>query len=258
MGPIDINQSIALVVPSCDRYCDVWQTLFEALRRFWPENSLPKYLVTNRLSPVIEGVSVLNVGDDVSWSDNLSSALERIPQDYVFLNMDDLILRERVDHGRFSALASEFVSRGGNYLRVNPWPKGRDVGDALDVVPAGDVYRASVVFSIFRRDVLRAILRSGESAWDFERYGSIRSDRFGAWFVGKQWLLIYVNLVVQGKVDPRAVAALDRCGIAYRAQRPVWSGLQMVKLVAKEKRSQVFGMLPRWSRRGIRNFFRPL
>ncbi len=255
MDTIDINQKIALVVPSCDAYCDVWQTLFQALRRFWPENTLPKYLITNYLSPVIEGVSVLNVGEDLSWSDNLSSALERITEDYIFLNMDDLILRERVEHDRFSAMARELVSRQGNYLRVNPWPRGIDIGDTLNVIPAGEVYRASVVFAIFRKEVLKAILRAGESAWDFERYASVRSDRFGAWFVGKQWLLLYVNLVIQGKVDPRAVAILDRCGVVYRAQRPVWSGLQMFKLVAREKRSVVFGMLPRWSKRGIRDFF---
>lgn len=255
MDTTDINHKIALVIPSCDQYSDVWQTLFQALRKFWPENALPAYLITNHLSPVIEGVRVLNVGDDVSWSDNLGNALERIAEDYVFLNMDDLILCERVDHDRFSAIAKELVARQGNYLRVNPWPKGVDVGDILDAVPAGDVYRTSVVFSIFRKDVLKAILRPGESAWDFERYGSVRSDGFGAWFVGKNWLLKYVNLVIQRKVDPRAVATLARCGVGYRVQRPVWSGLQMLKLLAREKRSVVFGMLPRWSKRGIRDFF---
>ncbi len=255
MDTIDINQDIALVIPSCDRYSDLWQTLFQALRLFWPDNSFRTYLITNHLSPVIEGVEVLNVGDDVSWSDNLSNALVKISEDYVLLNMDDLILSDHVNHDRLSAIVSEFISGHGNYLRLNPTPRGVDVGGGMDVVPAGDVYRASVVFSIWRKDVLKLILRSGESAWDFERYGSIRSDRFGAWFAAKDCLLNYVNLVIQGKVDPRALAVLDRCGIVYRTQRPVRSRLEMIKLVAKEKRSVVFGLLPRRAKRIIRDFF---
>lgn len=257
MDTIDIDRKIAFVIPSCDQYSDLWPSLFQALRRFWPEHSFRTYLITNHLSPAIEGVAVVGVGDDVSWSDNLSNALAKIAEDYILLNMDDLILHNRVDHGRLCTVVSEFISRRGNYLRLNPTPKGVDVGEAMDIVPAGDVYRASVVFSIWRKDVLKSILRSGESAWDFERYGSIRSDCFGAWFAAKDWLLSYVNLVIQGKVDPRALAVLDRCGVVYRAPRPVWSGMEMLKLVAKERRSVVFGLLPRRSKRAIRDFFGP-
>src|SRR5216683_775040 len=222
---IDINQKIAFVIPSCDRYSDLWQPLFQALRRFWPENSFRKYLITNHVSPVFEGVEVMRVGDDVSWSDNLSNVLDEITEDYVLLNIDDLIICDRVDHDRLSAVVREFISGHGNYLRLNPTPKGVDIGGAMDVVPVGDIYRASTIFSIWRKDVLKSILRPGESAWAFEIYGTSRTDCFGEWFAAKATLLSYVNLVIKGKVDPTALAALDRCGIVYRAQRPVLSRL---------------------------------
>lgn len=258
MVTIDINQKVAFVIPSCDGYSDLWQPLFQALRLFWPENPFRKYLITNHLFPVFEGVEIVQIGDDVSWSDNLSNALDEITEDYVLLNIEDLIICDRVDHDRLSAVVSEFISGHGNYLRLNPTPKGVDVGGAMDVVPVGDIYRASTIFSIWRKDVLRSILRSGESAWDLEIYGTSRTDCFGGWFAAKDYLLSYVNLVIKGKVDPRALAALYRCGIFYRAQRPVLSRLEMFKLLAREKRSAVFGLLPRRLKRAIRDAFRPV
>ncbi|SRR6266571_2463619 len=219
-------------------------------------NSFRKYLITNCLSPVFEGVEVVRIADDVSWSDNLSNGLRQITADYVLLNVEDLIICDRVDHNKLSAIVSEFISGNGDYLRLNPTPKGVDVGGAIDIVPAGDV--SSTIFSIWRKDVLRSILRSGESAWAFGIYGTSRTDCFSKWFAVKDHLLSYVNLVIKGKVDPRAFAALNRCGIVYHTQRPFLSRLELLKLVAREKRSAVFGLLPRRLRRAIRDLFRPV
>lgn len=254
----DIDQKVAFVIPSCDRYADLWQPLFQALSLFWPDNQFRKYLIANHLSPQFEGVEVVQIGDDVSWSDNLIVALQKITEDYVLLNIEDLIICDRVDHDRLRAIIGKFISGNGNYLRLNPTPKGIDVGGALDIVPVGDVYRASTVFSIWRKDILMTILRRGESAWAFEICGTRRTDSYGEWFAAKVCLLKYVNLVVKGKVDPRALAALDRCGIIYGAQRPALSRWEVLALVAREKRSAAFALLPRKLKGAIRAFFSPV
>lgn len=254
MKPIDAQ--VAMVVPSCDAYADVWPPLLQALQRFWPANGFKKYLVTNRLTPTFTGVQTLAVGDDVSWSDNLLFALDRIPEDYVLLNIDDLILCGPVHHAAVMAAISQLTDAGGNYLRLNPTPPGRSADGAIGRVPPGDIYRASTIFSLWRKDVLRAVLRPGESAWHFEIHGSVRTDAFGDWFASKRFLLSYVNLVIKGKIDPRALTVLQRQGIGYRSERRVLSRSELARRWLAEQRSRVLELLPRKLSRSIRNVFR--
>lgn len=255
MKPID--SKVALVIPSCDAYADVWPPLLQGLQRHWPDNAFAKYLVTNQQRPELAGVSVIAVGNDVSWSDNLRYALDRVTEPYVLLNIDDLILSATVDHAAVMAVVSQLVESGGNYLRLNPTPPGNPGPGGVGLVPPGDIYRSSTVFSLWRKEVLQTVLQPGESAWHFEIVGSARTDAFGEWFASKRFLLSYVNLVIKGKVDPRALAALSRSGISYESSRPLLSGRELAKRWLQEKRSQVLELLPRRLRRSIRSVFRP-
>ena len=253
-----IDEQIALVIPSCDGYADVWTPLLEALQRFWPDNGFNKYLVTNHLTPSFPGVQILAVGNDVSWSDNLMLALDWISEDYVLLNIDDLILCGPVNHAAVMSAISRLTSAGGNYMRLNPTPAGHAEDGDLGVVSPGDIYRASTVFSLWRKDVLRSVLHPGESAWDFEIHGSARTDDFDDWFASKHFLLSYVNLVIKGKIDPRALAILERQGITYQSTRRLLSRSELARRWLQEKRSRALALLPRKLGRTIRNVFRPV
>jgi len=251
-----VNSKVALVIPSCDAYSDVWPPLLQGLKRYWPDNAFAKYLVTNQQQPSVEGVEVIAVGKDVSWSDNLRFALDRVAEPYVLLNIDDLILNADVDHAAVMAMVSELVESGGNYLRLNPTPPGNAGPGVMDLVPSGDIYRSSTVFSLWRKEVLQSVLRPGESAWHFEIDGSVRTDVFDKWFASKRFLLSYVNLVIKGKVDPRALAALARSGISYDSSRSWLSGTGLAKRWLQEKRSRALELLPRRLGRSIRSIFR--
>jgi hypothetical protein len=255
MNPVDTK--VALVIPSCDAYADVWPPLLQGLQRFWPDNAFAKYLVTNQLRPAVASLRVIAVGDDVSWSDNLLFALDRVAEPYVLLNIDDLILSAAVDHAAVMAVVSRLVESGGNYLRLNPTPPGNAGPGEVGLVPPGDIYRSSTVFSLWRKEVLQSVLRPGESAWHFEINGSARTDVFDNWFASKRFLLSYVNLVIKGKVDPRALAALARSGISYESSRSILSGPALAQRWLQEKRSRALELLPRRLGRSIRSIFRP-
>jgi hypothetical protein len=202
------------------------------------------------------GVDIITTGTDVSWSDNLLYALDRIEEPYVALNIDDLILCESVDHDAVVAVVADFVRTKGNYLRLNPTPPGRGWG-TVGEVPRGDLYRASTIFSLWRKEILQHVLRRGESAWHFEIYGSARTDAFDKWFASRHTLIKHVNLVLKGKVDPRALAILLRCGIDYDSNRASLSQREVFTRRVMELRSQALLLLPRRLARSIRNVFPP-
>lgn len=71
----------AVVIVSFDGYNDLWDTFFECYFKFWKNNHLKTYLITNNLKPFYDNVEVIQTGDEVSWSRRVKTALEKIKED---------------------------------------------------------------------------------------------------------------------------------------------------------------------------------
>lgn len=254
--PNDIKARVGVVVPSCDAYSDVWPTLFASISQFWPESNYSKFLICNHKSPSFDGVQVIRVGDDQSWSSNLLCALEQVPHDYIFIHIDDLILAGKVEDDKINDAISQFVSRSGNYLRLNLTPPGTQNAGYFKASRPGDVYRSSTIFSIWKKEVLISTLQKGESAWEFEIKGTPRTDTFDNWFVSKKNLIRYENLIIKRKIDPRALRRICRLGLNYSGAREVLSGKELRSLKASELTSKLFLVMPSRLRRWLRARFK--
>src|SRR4051812_34190100 len=88
----DISSRVAIVIPSCDKYEDLWVAAFEFLRRRWPACPFQVFLISNHLECTSHEITTVKVGLDQGWSANLINALDFIPHDYVFLVLDDLFI----------------------------------------------------------------------------------------------------------------------------------------------------------------------
>lgn len=249
-----IASDLAVVVPSCDAYSDVWPFFFDAFFDRWKDCPFPVYLVSNSAEFPHPRVAALRVGEDKGWSANLKSALREVPQAHVLLVIEDLFPADRIDTDRILSLLNEVGDF--DYLRLNPSPgPRRAISDRVGLVPPGDVYRTSTVYSIWRKSVLSSLLVEHESAWEFELNGSERSDRFGRWFASRAWLVPYVNLIVKRKVDPVALARLRRSGLVVQSARTTMSTAESAWLRLKAVRSWVFALLPWRLQRRIRGTF---
>jgi len=209
-----IQEQLCILVVSCDKYADLWGPFFTLFWRFWPDCPFRVCLLTNEFVPDLPRVTNINMGPDVSWSDNLRRGLERITEPYLLMLVEDLFLRDVVKTERVLRLLRWIRECEPNYVRLNPYPKtNRPYNDIVGVVPPGTLYRASTVASVWKRQVLSELLREGESAWDFEVYGSIRSDSYPKFFSMWDCHLPVLNGVVKGKWLPGAVAALEAAGV---------------------------------------------
>ena len=64
--------------------------------------------------------------------------------------------------------------------------------------------------------------------------------------------------LIKGKVDPRALVALNRCGISHEPSGYLMSSLALTKRRPQEKLSLVLSLLPRGLARSIRSIFLPI
>lgn len=242
---------LAIVIPSCDAYGDLWPAFFETFFRRWPDCPFPIFLVSNHETLPDPRVHPLKVGEDRGWSTNLKLALASVPHERVFLIIDDLFPTARIDTAEFVSVLEE--AGDFDYLRLNPRPGPRDsLPGRVGLVPPGDIYRTATVFSVWRREVLRDLLVEGETAWEFEIKGSERSDRLVKWFATRSWMMPYVNLVVKRRIDPTALRALERDGIVVRSPRERLDRLATLRLRLNDLRSWLFTFVPWRMQRRVR------
>jgi len=254
------NSKIGILVVSCDAYSDLWNPFFALIALFWPDCPYPIYLCSNYKTFDANKVISLPIGDDVSWSGNLRKALSQINENYVLLFLDDLLLTAPVNTKAVQEVSEWFIGRSGNCVRMNPSPapdyrlKGSNVPVGIGQVSAGTIYRASTVLTLWNKRVLCDLLEEGESAWDFEIYGSVRADAYGGFYASKHRHFEIVNSVIKGKWIPSVVPWLSQMGIVPDANRSIMDWPESVIYKFKTIRSILLGIVPAKMRRNLKHF----
>ena len=171
--------SVAVVVSSCDAFFDTWRPFFFFFRKHWSDCPFPIFLITNRLRIRSEIARPIAVGTDRNWASNIAVALESIPHPRILYFQDDYFLTSRVNNDLLAAdLAYAFESEAASFCfqpRGQIEPNFEPLNDRFGIVPSDSDGRTRLQVTLWKKDVLRAALRPGESAWEMEARGSERT-----------------------------------------------------------------------------------
>uniref|UniRef100_A0A7C3MPT4 Glycosyltransferase family 2 protein n=1 Tax=Dictyoglomus thermophilum TaxID=14 RepID=A0A7C3MPT4_DICTH len=256
---MDIKKEVVVVVSSCDKYSDLWDPFFKLFFKFWKDCPFNVYLISDKIILDLPRVKVLTSGSSLSWSETLINVLTYLDEDYIFLILEDLFLIDYVNSKSVLEIMSWAIDYNVNYLRLYPSPKP-DIyfNNLVGVIKKGSIYRASTIFSLWKKEVLLDLLRPGENAWEFEIYGSERSDKYDSFYCTWDRYFKFVNGVVKGKWDRRAINKLLELGVEIDlSRRKVMSLSEQVKYEFKEKVSIIFKkVVPSKYRRRIRKLFK--
>jgi len=167
----------AVLVPSCDKYGDLWKPFFSLLFRYWSDCPYPIYLSSNSAAYEDPRVTTLATGH-ADWSSELTIALTQLRTRYVLLLLEDFFLRKSVSTGAIERVLNRMQTLDAAMLRLTPCP-----GPTLPIigvpeigyVEPGSPYRVNLQATIWRRTDLMKLLRAGESVWDFEIRATVRS-----------------------------------------------------------------------------------
>jgi hypothetical protein len=181
----------------------LWTPFFTLFWRHWPDCPYPVYLGTNQAACNHPRVRTLNAGPDESWSTNLRFFLSRIDSDYVLFLLEDFFFIKRVSTAAISDQLSALHSLHGTMLRLFPNPpphlpvKGyADIGSVHHLAP----FRVSAQAALWKRADFLSLLVDGESPWEFEQRGTLRSRaRTGGFYCTRRPVLPYIHVVEQGR-----------------------------------------------------------
>ena len=196
-----MNDKVSILISSCDKFKDIWPIFSFYFDKNWSDCKLNKYFLSNNENSDIAGFDSIMVGDDISWSSNLSIALKQIPTDYVFIMLDDVFIDQKVDNNDFNKIVTDFIKFNGNYLKFLAQPKSNIKSNSpyFNTLPPKSLYRATAVFTIWRKETLLELIDLNENPWEFEDRASVRSNRYDGFFVVKQNFFKYIHGVVRGK-----------------------------------------------------------
>lgn len=243
------DADVTLLVPSCDRYADLWGPFFAVLRRNWPDCPYRVVLGANERDAAEPGVETLKVGPDLDWSRSLRAMLAAIETPYVLILLEDFFLEARVDTERLRDLARRLEALDGAYLRLRPFPppdcrlaRHPPVGE----IEPGAPYRCSVQAAFWRRESLLALLVDGESPWEFEHLAARRSDGddrgyYSVW----EPALRYFAGVTMGAWLPEGIAVCREQGVAVdRGARRTLTPRELAAQVPLRALTSLLGAIP--------------
>lgn len=176
---------------------------------------------------------MIQVGEDKGWASNMRHALDCLNADYLIYLQEDYFLTETVNTDRILSLLNFAIDEKAACLRLYPSPEpdrpyqgNSDVGEITVAAP----YRVSLQAAIWNKHILTELVVEGESGWDMEIKGTIRSRRIAASFLSVRDLrapaipYLHRTGVMKGKWTREAVELCYREGISLDlSKRPIES-----------------------------------
>ena len=218
------NYNLELLICSCDKYSDVWPVFFSLFFKYWGDCPFKTNLITNELAYDDPRVTSINTDSKLDWSSAFREALDTLSAPYVFIMMEDYLLTRSVETRPFHEMVEYMESHSVDCLHTCPEPKvmptGHHVaGYALGEIVPGTPYRVNLQAAIWRVAFLKDLVKRGENAWEFEVFGSQRSNPIPGSFLSVMGELAnspfpyYCTGVVRGKWMPGAVRLCQKEGI---------------------------------------------
>jgi hypothetical protein len=180
-------KKLKIYIPTCDNYLWLIKPFMFLFNKFWDDTTEVVYLGYNPPNfKLPKNCTFISLGKDDNlkyYSDDLRNYFMSIDDEYVITCVDDNFLVDYVNVNLYNtiikyldvnkkvgrvSLTRDLVTRPHYYL---------DTIDGIDIVSASDEaeYRVSVAWSIYKRDFLIELYKSGRTPWTLEKEGTIQS-----------------------------------------------------------------------------------
>lgn len=200
-----MNKSIGLIVLTCDNYSDLWPMFIHFFDKFWPDCPYSKYVISNYKSLPDTSFEFINIGKDDSWSDGLLKTISILKNkhDYLIVTLEDSPIIEKVDQLKLNSILHAFFVVDGNFLSLftqdDMGKPTRKFNNYFGIIDKGSLYRPTCVYSLWKISILEDLLDRKENAWEFERFGSVRSDKYDGFYMIYKNFFKMSNTVIKGK-----------------------------------------------------------
>jgi hypothetical protein len=185
----DLRRNLTVLVNSTDTFSDCWPPFFQLFKRYWPScpchvvlNTETKSYLDTELQLVCSKVQANDPAGSprLPWSDCLIRCLDTVRTPFILYLQEDYFLNGAVDQAFIQQCVDVMVQHDVPHIRLME-VDGRARYEKTSLHPLlvqihqRSNYRVSLQAGLWSGAALKELLRSGESAWNFERRGSVRA-----------------------------------------------------------------------------------
>jgi hypothetical protein len=220
-------EDISIVVFSCDKYQELWQPFFDMLFKQWPSlkttnSQVPIYLVANSKKYEDTRITMVNIQNETSWSDNALTVLALVKTKYVLVLLEDYFFT-RIDTKRLHEVIEFMKSEDVAYCQIGYNGTDINIRKKSEVFPGVaekhrfELWRTSLYACIWRTKDMAHTLKPGESIWDFEVAGTVRSQGLYGKFltIFENQPVEYLNMVQQRYLNSTNLKIVEDMGITF-------------------------------------------
>jgi hypothetical protein len=185
----ELQRNLTVLVNSTDTFSDCWSPFFQLFKRYWPSCPCPVILNTETreyFDPGLQVTSSKTQAHDppgsprLSWSDCLIRCLDVVRTPFVLYLQEDYFLNGPVDQVFVQQCVDVMLKHDVSHIRLmeidaNARYQKTRLHPLLWQIDQRANYRVTMQVGLWSVAALRGLLKSGESAWTFERRGSVRS-----------------------------------------------------------------------------------
>jgi hypothetical protein len=200
----------ALFVNTCDKFEDCWDPFFKLFTLYWPDFEGTIYLNTEYKEYTYENLNIVAVQgalknnipktERATWSECLKWAMETIEENVVLYLQEDYFFKDTVKNVK----VEEFVELMYNNQNIRcihltdqaVKENGASSFENLNFVALKQRYRVSCQAALWHKSELLDILREHEDAWEYEEFGSMRSE-----ILNKDYFVVNNNYVKLGESE---------------------------------------------------------
>ncbi len=178
---------LTIFVNTSDNFDDCWEPFFKLFSLYWPDCPYPIVLNTETKDYRYQSLDIVcskvSVGDSkrIGWSECLLRALDKIQTPYILYLQEDYFLEAPVRLDLMLSLLDELRAGVAGAIRfsgsngIGPFHP-TDSPLILEVDKKAR-WRLSLQAGLWKKSVLRSLVRKHETPWQLESYGSIRTRR---------------------------------------------------------------------------------
>ena len=218
------DENLCILVLSCDAYSDLWDDFFNLRDKYWIDDTIRWYVVTESKTYSRRGVSMIHCGKDRNWAARFRRAVEIVDTPYIGIFLEDYFITDTVDIERVKSLVELMKKEKVTYLNVGDVfesiirMKNKEYfADNLIKIPNHMRYGISTVSAIWERTFLLQKLGDRDySAWQFEMdrcHEAASPQGLGGFLLCDEKRSFNVStlpVVIQGKFYPEAIKYFKR------------------------------------------------
>jgi hypothetical protein len=197
-------EGLALAYVTCDKYSHVWDEWYDQFYKLWDLEFHKYFLGEQDICPFLDFEQIYHDRVDADkWTTKLRAQIEDIPEENIFIWLDDLIPQKNISK-QFTALYRWFMDNGADALRIMGRGSAsryiyRDMvwDSPIYQLKKGSPYLVSFSPNIWKKSFLLEVLQWDESPWSAELQGSRRIKDWNRKIYAHHIDGWYINKIVQ-------------------------------------------------------------